>query len=445
MKITLPLPGRACQAEAMMPGLDQDALVSIALALALGLLVGVERGWTQREQAAGTRFAGIRTYGLLGLAGGLGGALQAAYPALSAILLAATAALVVLGYWRSTRGQAATPPSISGTASLVGLLTLACGFVAGAGGHALASAATGVMVLVLAMRHQLHDWIRSLDEREVLAIAHFALIALVILPLLPNKPMGPLDAWHPRQIWLVVVMVCGFSFLGYIAARRLGASKGTMATAAAGSMVSSTAVTASLAGRLRDGSGDPVMLNSAIALASAVMFLRVIVLVGALAPFALTMLLTWAMPAMAASLLGAWLIGPQLDHQDSAAEKTLALRNPFALGPALILAALVMVLSLAARWVLARYGDAGLATMLALSGMVDVDSAIITMGNLPRGTLDPQLAALIVMPPVLLNTLFKAGTAVGLAGWRKAWRGATVLTASAVVSLAALPWLLPAV
>ena len=115
------------------------------------------------------------------------------------------------------------------------------------------------------------------------------------------------------------------------------------------------------------------------------------------------------------------------------------------LGPALLLAALVIVLSVAARWVLARYGDAGLATVLALSGMLDVDSAIITMGNLPGGTLDPRLAALILMPPVLLNTLIKAGVAIGLAGWAKAWRGASVLLASAVVALAALPLLLTAI
>jgi uncharacterized membrane protein (DUF4010 family) len=427
----------------MMPDMELDAVVSIALALALGLLIGIERGWTQRDQAAGSRFAGIRTYGLLGLAGGLGGALQTAFPALSAVLLVATAALVVMGYWRSTRGQKAAPASISGTASLVGLLTLACGFVAGAGGHALASAATGVMVLVLAMRHQLHDWISRLDEREVLAIAHFALISLVILPLLPDTPMGPLDAWRPRQIWLVVVLVCGFSFLGYIAARRLGASRGILATAAAGAVVSSTAVTASLAGKMRDQAEDPAVLGSGIALASAVMFLRVIALVAALAPFALSTLLAWALPGMLASLAGAWLLG-RSGKAGSATSPDLALRNPFALGPALILAALVMVLSVAARWVLERFGDAGLAVVLALSGMLDVDSAIITMGNLPAGTIDPRLAALILMPPVLLNTLIKAGAAIGLAGWHQAWRSAAVLLASALAALAALPWLLPA-
>lgn len=417
--------------QSLVPG-DLASLEGIALALALGLLVGVERGWSQRDKADGTRFAGVRTYGLLGLAGGLGGALQTAFPALAIVLLATTAALVVLGYWRSTRGQT----SISGTASLVGLLTLACGFMAGAGGFALASAATGIMVLVLAMRQQLHGWVEALTEREVLAIAHFALIALVILPLLPDTPMGPLEAWRPRQIWMVVVLVCGFSFLGYIASKRLGASRGTLATSAAGSMVSSTAVTAALAGKLRDGTEDQALLNSGIALASAVMFLRIIALVGALAPFALVPLLIWAGPGLIVSLLGAWTIGRRRNRERQGSTEALPLRNPFALGPALILAALVMVLSLVARWVLARFGDAGLATVLAISGMLDVDSAIITMGNLPTGAITAQLAALILVPPVVLNTLVKAGMALTVAGWSKARGAAVVLFLSAIAAVA---------
>jgi len=408
------------------------------LALALGLLVGIERGWTQRDLAAGTRFAGIRTFGLLGLAGGLGGSLQVAMPILSAVLLTAAAGLVLMGYWRTTRASRLSPVRVSGTGSLVGLLTLACGFVAGAGGHAMASAAAGVMVLVLAMRNRLHGWIDALDEQEMLAIAHFALLSLVVLPLLPDQPMGPFDAWRPRQIWLVVVLVCGFSFLGYLGAKRLGPTRGTLATAAAGSVVSSTAVTVSLAGRMRDGPDDCTVLNAGIALASAVMFLRVAALVAAMAPFVLPTLLVWAVPGLLVSLGGAWLINRQADGM-AIASPDLALRNPFALAPALALAALVMALSVAARWVMIRFGDAGLAAVLALSGLADVDSAIITLGNLPAGSIDAPIAALILMPPVLLNTLVKAGTAIALAGWRKAWRGAAVLAASTAAALATLP------
>ncbi|MDP3906375.1 MgtC/SapB family protein [Novosphingobium sp.] len=418
--------------------LDDPAPAALGLALALGLLVGIQRGWALRASQDGKRFAGIRTFGLIGLAGGIAGTLQARAEGLATVLLAATAALVVIGYWRSTQRG----PSVSGTASMVGLLTMAFGFVAGSGNFALASAATGVMVLVLAMRHQLHDWVAALDEGEMLAIARFALIALVILPLLPNTPFGPYDAWRPRELWLVVVLVCGFSLAGYVAAKRLGASQATLATAAAGSMVSSTAVTAALAGRLRSGDGDAAVLNAGVALASAVMFARVIVLTGALAGFALPMLMLWAVPGMVVSLIGTAVLIRR--RQDGAGSGNVApsLRNPFAIKPALVLMVLVMVLSAVSHWVLERYGNAGLATVLALSGMVDVDSAIITMGHLPVGALAPHTAALVLMPPILLNTLFKAGAALGMAGWHRAWPGAAVLAASCIAALGTLPLLL---
>lgn len=100
--------------------------------------------------------------------------------------------------------------------------------------------------------------------------------------------------------------------------------------------------------------------------------------------------------------------------------------------PALLLMALTMALTLVARWVLERYGDAGLAVVLAISGTVDVDSAIITMGNLPPGTLTPRIAALVLALPVALNTLFKTATLLSLAGWRKAWPGASAMLVSLV-------------
>ncbi|TXH40236.1 MAG: DUF4010 domain-containing protein [Burkholderiaceae bacterium] len=406
--------------------LDYSELTGIGLALALGLLIGVQRGWASRDRAPGQRFAGIRTHALFGLAGGIAGALHERAQGLATVLLAATAALVVLGYWRSTRGRA----SISGTASLTGLITLTCGFLAGSGDYALASAMAGTTVLVLAQRSRWHHWLHHIDEAEMLAIARFALIALVILPLLPDAPMGPYDAWRPRTLWLVVVLVSGFSFAGYAAVKLLGPARGVLATAAAGSMVSSTAVTASLAGKLRDGSGDRMLLNAGVALASATMFLRVMVLTGALALFALPQLALLTAPGMAVSLIACGLILRQRGDGAALPDGAVTLRNPFDLLPALLLAGLTMILTLLARWVLDRYGDAGLATVLAISGTVDVDSAIITMGSLPPGTLSAQTAALVLGVPVVLNTLFKTATLVSLAGWRQSWPGAAAMLAS---------------
>lgn len=411
-----------------MQPMDYTELTAIGLALALGLLIGVQRGWASRDRAPGQRFAGVRTHALFGLAGGIAGALQERAQGLATVLLATAAALVVLGYWRSTRGRA----SISGTASLAGLITLTCGFLAGSGDYALASAMTGTTVLILAQRSRWHHWLHHIDEAEMLAIARFALIALVILPLLPDDPMGPYGAWRPRTLWLVVVLVSGLSFAGYAAVRLLGPARGVLATAAAGSMVSSTAVTASLAGKLRDKSGDRMLLNAGVALASATMFLRVMVLTGALALFALPQFALLAAPGMTISLIACWLILQRRGDGATLPDSTMTLRNPFDLLPALLLAGLTMVLTLLARWVLDRFGDAGLATVLAISGTVDVDSAIITMGSLPPGTLGAQTAALVLGVPVVLNTLFKTVTLVSLAGWRQSWPGAAAMLASLV-------------
>jgi uncharacterized membrane protein (DUF4010 family) len=206
-------------------------------------------------------------------------------------------------------------------------------------------------------------------------------------------------------------------------------------------MVSSTAVTASLAGKLRDGAGGGALLNGGIALASAVMFLRVMVLTAALAGFALPTFATLAVPGMLVSLIAAVLL-LRRGGEAVPLDEGVKLRNPFDLRPALALMVLTMALTVAAHWMLARFGDAGLAAMLAISGTLDVDSAIITMGGLPPGTLAPRIAGLVLLPPVVLNTLFKTATLLSLAGWKRAWPGAAAMLASIAASGAALIFVL---
>ncbi|KPL68981.1 membrane protein [Erythrobacter sp. SG61-1L] len=408
--------------------------MGVGLALALGLLVGIQRGWTFRNLPDGARFAGIRTYGLLGLAGGMAGVLYTHAEGPALILLAAAAVLVVVGYRRSSSGT-----QVSGTASMVGLITIASGFMAGMGERLLGTTIAVAMVALLSLRGRLHSWINHLEEREVMAIARFAVIAMVILPLLPDRGFGPYDAWNPRQLWAVVVMVSGFSFCGYFAAKWLGASRGHIATAAAGAVVSSTAVTAGMAKRMREGAASPAVLSAAISAASVVMYLRVAVLVGLLAPFALPHLAVLIAPGALVSLAAAaWSIRTATRApQDAPGE--VGVRNPFDLGPALLLTVLVMALTVVAHWVLETFGDQGLALVLAVSGIVDVDSAIITMGNLPPGTLEPLVAGTVLAIPVTLNTIFKGVVAIGIAGWSKGKLGALPLFASALAT--GLAWL----
>ncbi|MES2496413.1 MAG: MgtC/SapB family protein [Pseudomonadota bacterium] len=411
---------------------------SIGVALALGLLIGIQRGWALRNEVPGTRVAGIRTYGLLGLTGGVAGIIGAHDGAGAVVLMGAAAITILLGYAAVMRRGA----GVSATATLTGLLTLACGYLATTDQAMLATVISVATMIVLALRTRLHSWLRRLKEVEVNAIARFALIAIVILPLLPNRAYGPLDAWNPHELWSIVVMVSAVSCVGYIASRYLGASRGTLATAGAGAMVSSTAVTASLATRLRDAGTDAPILTAGIATASAVMLLRVLALAAVLLPRALPTLALLLVPAALVSIAATLWQLRRAARGPSVAVQELPVSNPFALGPALALMAVVMGLALVSRWVLQHYGDMGLATILALSGMVDVDSAIITMAGLPAGALGPRTAGIVLAVPVMLNTLLKAGLTISLAGWARGWRAAGALAGSALaaaVILAVLP------
>ncbi|KRB82256.1 hypothetical protein ASE00_09205 [Sphingomonas sp. Root710] len=418
--------------------MNVDGLEYVALGLALGFLIGIERGWSSRSAIPGTRVAGIRTFALLGLTGALCGALATGvHIAIGAGLFVATAGLIVIGYRRSVIQGA----SVSATGAIAMLLTLGIGLLAATGQPVLASVSAAIMTLILSMREQLHGWIERLDKVELQAIARFALIALAILPLLPDRDMGPFDAWNPHQLWIMVVLVSGLSFIGYFVSKWLGPSRGIIATAAAGAMISSTAVTASLATRLRAGELETPSLIAGVAAASAVMFMRVLVMAAMLAPFALPWLAAViGAPAMVSLLCTGWFL--RRTQTGSGSDGEIAVRNPFAIWPALMLVGLVMFLSVVANAALLRFGDAGLATALAISGMIDVDSAIITMGGLPAGAIDGRTAGLVLSLPVLLNTLVKAVVAISIAGWRAGWPAALPLILSAAAAFLALPWIL---
>jgi len=346
-------------------------------------------------------------------------------------------AVLVLGYVRDMRRDG----SVSATTTIAALVTLCLGAVATRGYPVLALAASASVMLLLAAREPLHGWLRKLSGKEVQATARFAIIAAAILPLLPDRRFGPYDAWNPRQLWLVVVLVAGFSFAGYIANRRFGATRGTIATAAIGGMYSSTAVIAALSLRLRDEAESRALLTAGIALASAVMFVRVLVLTGVFALFALPSLALAIGPgAVVAVALAGWSLY-RAGRSRKAGAAAPCPGNPFRLLPALGFALVVAAMALAARWAALRFGGAGVAVTLAITGTFDVDAAVVTMGGLPHGTLTPRLAGLVLAGPVLLNTLFKAGIVV-VNGGRRGLVPALPLLAGALAIVATVALML---
>lgn len=406
-------------------------ILQLAVSLAIGLLIGIERGWQQRNELSGSRVAGVRTFGILGLLGGVAGLL----PILLALaIMLSGAATLVAGYVRQRR----ITSNVSATTILVGLLTLVLGYLATTGMVVPALAVAVAATLLLSMREQIHGWLKGITEAEIQAIGRFGLLSAVVLPLLPDAQYGPLDAWNPRRIWLVVVLVSGLSLAGYVATRRLGEKAGLLATAFTGSLVSSTAVTLALARRLKDGTADLSTVTAGIAIASVVMFGRVTILTLVLAPFAAGALVRLIAPAMIVALVLAALAWQRTQDGQVGEAKV---GNPFDLRPAFVLATLVALIALAVRWGQIWFGDAGIAAMLALAGFADVDAAVMALSTLPRGSIGSDQAGLALAAPVLLNTALKGGIAIAGCADTRGVRAALPLfaaVAAACVSLAIL-------
>lgn len=401
----------------------------LGYALAQGLLIGLERGWSARDGAAGTRVAGLRTFGALGLMGGVAGLFS---PAVTAAALLAAGAILIVGYIR----QSARADGMSATAALVGLATMLLGVACTNGYPREAMACAAVIALILSLRGALHDWLRGLEAAEVRAAIRFAILAVVILPFLPDQQLGPLNAINPYKLWFVVVVVSGLSFAGYVVTRRVGSAHGLLFTALCGAIVSSTAVTAAFARRLRTGDGPPGTIIAGIGLASVVMFARVLLLTGLLAPVALGSL-SWIIGSALLVCLCGSMIFFRLGSPASVA-RSMPLGNPLELKVALGLAALVAVLSIISRWVLDQFGHAGLAVILLITGFADVDAAILSLANLPPGSIDGTLAGVILAGPVLANMLLKVIICLALSPGKDGMKAAAPLMASTATGAAAV-------
>jgi uncharacterized membrane protein (DUF4010 family) len=382
------------------------SLLAVGTALACGVLIGIERGWKLKDQEPGQRVAGVRTFSMLGLGSGVAGSLGASgQPIVAAAIVIGAVAIMVIAYAPELKNQH------DSTSAVAALVTIAIGFLAGNGSAGLAIAAAAIAVALLALRSELHGFIDKLDEDDVKALARYAVIACAVLPFLPNGHYGPLGAWNPQKLWLVVVLITGFSFLGYVANRIFGERHGTVATALIGGAYSSTAVTQSLAQRLgREVS--PGAESAGIALATAVMYLRVLLLIGVLStrvfvPFALIIL-----PAVAVS----WAAGFWLYRKAPTSAAPAPPGNPIALLPALGFVTFVAAAAVAAKWAAGRFGEQGIAVLLLIVGSTDVDTAIVTLGNLSPTAISALLAAIAVAGTIIVNMAVKIGITLVYAG-----------------------------
>jgi uncharacterized membrane protein (DUF4010 family) len=409
-------------------------LLRLGVALAIGLMLGLERGWEFRELPTAQRTAGLRTFGAIGLLGGVAAELSGDR---SAMLIAAIAIalgiVLAAAYWRESESG----HDVSLTTSIAALVTYSLGALAGHGELLGASSSAVVITVLLGFRPELHGFIRAIDREELLATFRLLLISVVILPVLPNRGYGPWAAFNPYHIWWMVVLVAAISYVGYFATRLMGTERGILITGLFGGLASSTVVALSLARRAAHDLRAPNLLAAGATIASAIMWPRIILIVGAVDPGLAARL---AMP-IAASTIVAIASALWLANRGRSEEKTLAeggekvkATNPLDLGTALrfglILSAIMVVAHAASAWA----GASGLLLVAGISGLVDVDAISLSVATMSIHQLvAPGVATGAILLAAVVNTVLKPAMALAIGG---SSMGLRFLTASLAMIIA---------
>lgn len=286
-----------------------------------------------------------------------------------------------------------------------------------------------VTAAVLAYKQPLHGFVDKLGWDDVYAGLRLLIATFIALPLLPNQPIDPWGALNPYKLWLLVILISSLSLVGYVLTRLLGPSRGVALTRLTGGLVSSTAVTLSFS---RDARDHPQMTN---ALAWAVMFLRVPVLVAVVNRALLSQLLIpFVVMAVVVAAFAALLYFRDGSVKRGKATGHLEVENPFSLTAAAKFAALFAVVLLAVKIVQEHFPPDGLYAVAALAGLTDVDAITLSMAEFAK-TGEAHVAVVAIVIAALSNTLVKCGMAFVVAG---PMLGKPLLMATAATLLAGL-------
>jgi uncharacterized membrane protein (DUF4010 family) len=395
--------------------MDLEELISrFAVALGIGLLLGLERGWRTREAEPGSRAAGIRTFAISSLLGAVIGA--------SAQQFDAVAGGVVLGFGFAAyaavfatfcRDENRSAGTFSATTAIAGMIAFALGAYALIGDLRIAAGVVVATTGILALREDLHGFVERITWPELRSALVLLAMTFIALPIVPDDPIGPYGGVNPRQVWTIAVVLAGVSFLGYAAVKYFGASHGVLLAAAAGGLVSSTAVTAANARRAAADEGSPRLLAAGVALAAAISFARVVAIVAAINPSLLTLtappLLAAAVVAAAFALISAYWRAP-----DGGEHQAVKFRNPFGFWSVVGFAVLLGAIIVLGRVLGESLGAAGAIIGAAAMGLADVDAVTVSMARLAPQPLSIASATYAILAAVASNTASKVAIGAGI-------------------------------
>lgn len=379
-------------------------LWDLLTAFGVGILIGIERGWKGRIREEGDRVAGIRTFALTGLLGGIIGTLSVL---VGEWMLAATAffsfaLIVAVAHFAGARES----EDVGITTEIALLITFSLGIWSSFGSHIYVFIVAVIVVALLGYKPEIHKWIKNIETKEIYAGIKFLIISVIILPLLPNEGYGPFEALNPYWLWWMVVMITGLSFIGYLSIKKLGDRIGVLLTAITGAIASSTAVTLSLANMARKTGVNKIYM-AGVLIASVIMFIRIIIevtvvninLINTLWPPVLIMVILTSL-----GIFWLWMSGRKKDDK---ANPPLKLENPFQIKMAFQFAVVLAVILVLAEAMKGWFGDEGIYILSVVSGLMDVDAITLSLSKMATEELTEQVAVTGIVLAAVTNTITK--------------------------------------
>jgi uncharacterized membrane protein (DUF4010 family) len=405
-----------------------ETFARLGLALAIGLLIGIERGWQEREGKPGSRAAGIRTHALIALLGGIWALLaHLAGPVVLGFAAAGFAATFAWYDWHETHAAG----SVSATGLVAGLLSFALGAYAVLGDKFAAGSAAVAATVVLAERRVLHAFLERLKWTELRAALLLLVMSVILLPVIPDRTIDPWNALNPFQIWLMTILIATISYAGYIAVRLAGTKNGLFYAGAIGGTISSTTVTWTFARQEKVALGTRAEFLSGIVASWAVSLARVGVVVTILAP---TLALGLAPPLAAAIAVFALVTTAAFrSGRNAPPAANLAFEDPFDIFVILQFAVLLVAIMLAAKWLQTAFGEPGLLALASISGLADVDPIVLSVSREAGQAIVAGDARLAILAACGANLVAKCA----LAFFYGTARLGAILTATAIVAAAA--------
>ncbi len=390
-----------------------ELLKALLVSASLGALLGLERQWSEeRANRPADSIAGARTFALWAAIGTL-----CAYFSREQqpwFFLAGFAGMVVfLSLFIGRRpGE---DEGLGLTTGAVGLLTYLMGGLVFFGQSKTAVVLAVSVLLLLASKDPLHRLSQKFSRTDVYQALQFAAVTGIVLPLVPDRPLGPYGAFNPFSIWLMVVLVSGLGFVGYVAVRVLGENRGVAVTGLLGGLASSTATTLAMSRRSRAFPASSQVCALAVVLACTVMLARVAVLVGAVSRPLLAAVAPWLALVAVPGLLFALWSWRRFAREPLPAGETRGVPNPLSLRVAIQFAILYALVVLLVRWANDVFGGAGVFWVSFLSGLTDLDAIALSLSQLQAsGNIATSEAARGVLIATGANSLLKAALALGL-------------------------------